>query len=119
MAVQEKFKFVTKPWGGYLCLEKSSTYWLKKLFVKKGEQLSLQSHKGRFELWVVLKGKASVQKGTSSSLLQKGDFIKINKKEKHRILGVTDTIILEVAFGRVNEEDIIRYEDKYDRIKKI
>jgi len=113
-------ELVKKPWGGYLVLEKySNAYWLKKLFIHKGEELSLQSHQNRSEIWIVLKGRIRVQKEDSFSILRKGEFIKINKKEKHRIYGITNAQVLEVAFGKVEEEDIIRYQDKYGRIKKI
>ncbi|MDP3004340.1 MAG: hypothetical protein Q8N43_02450 [Candidatus Azambacteria bacterium] len=110
-------KFVKKPWGGYLILERRSSYWLKNLLVNKGEQLSLQSHRNRYEIWVILHGKVRVQKGSVFSVLQKGEYLKINKKENHRIYGLTNARVLEVAFGQLKEGDIIRYEDKYGRIK--
>ncbi len=113
-------ELVKKPWGGYLVLEKySNAYWLKKLFIHKGEELSLQSHQNRSEIWIVLKGRIRVQKEDAFSILRKEEFIKINKKEKHRIYGITNAQVLEIAFGKVEEEDIIRYQDKYGRIKKI
>lgn len=111
------YKFVKTPWGGYLVLEKYPTYWLKKLFINKGEQLSLQSHRNRDEIWIVVEGKIRVQKGKNFFILEKGDCLKINKKEKHRIYGLRRTIVLEAAFGQPKEKDIIRYEDKYGRVK--
>jgi len=114
------YKLVKKPWGGYLVLEKClNNYWLKKLFIYKGEELSLQSHQNRSEIWIVLKGKIRVQQENISLILKKGEFVKINKKEKHRIYGITNAQVLEAAFGKVEEEDIVRYQDKYGRIKKI
>ncbi|MFH1990446.1 MAG: phosphomannose isomerase type II C-terminal cupin domain [Patescibacteria group bacterium] len=111
------YKFVKKPWGGYLILEKHLNHWLKKLFINKGEQLSLQSHKNRYEIWIVLRGKIRVQKDGAFSILQKGEYSKINKGEKHRVYGLTNAVVLEAAFGKLKEKDIIRYEDKYGRIK--
>jgi mannose-6-phosphate isomerase-like protein (cupin superfamily) len=112
---RKNHKIVKRPWGGYLILEKHPAYWIKKLFINKGEELSLQSHKGRYEIWVVLDGKVSAQKGNSKSVLNKGEFLKINKGEKHRISGLKKSCVLEVAFGELKEGDIIRYEDKYGR----
>jgi len=43
--------------------------------------------------------------------------VKINKGEKHRILGLEKSCVMEAAFGRPRERDIIRYKDKYGRIK--
>ncbi len=111
----KKERTVKKPWGSYVILEKHPGFWLKKLFINKGELLSLQSHGKRSEIWVVLKGKVAVQKGEKRFVLSVGEFLKIEAKEKHRIKGLSQACILEVAFGATKERDIIRYEDKYNR----
>lgn len=116
-AKSEKAEFVKKPWGGYSVLEKRPDYWLKKLFVDKGGELSLQSHKYRDEIWVVLRGRIEARKGDSRVIMNKGDFLRIKKREKHRILALADACVLEVALGKPRERDIVRYEDKYGRIK--
>lgn len=110
-------KAVKKPWGSYLVLEECPTYWLKKLFINKGEALSLQSHKRRYEIWIVLEGKILVQKGNERFILKKGGVVRIEKEEKHRISGLVKSCVLEAAFGKLNEEDIVRHEDKYGRAK--
>ena len=45
--------------------------------------------------------------------------LKIGKKIKHRIINKTKkkVKVLEIALGNFDEMDIIRYEDKYNRIK--
>ena len=108
-------KLVQKPWGGYLIIEKTSEYWIKKHFVKKGEQLSLQSHKKRSELFIVIKGRVTIQKGKNIHTLKEGDLIEIEKNEKHRMSGIVDSYVLEIAIGKPRERDITRYEDKYGR----
>ena len=115
--MKNKNKTILKPWGKYVILEKKQDYWIKKLFVRQGEKLSLQSHKNRFEIWIVLSGRIEVIKGNLPLLLKEGEFLKINKKEKHRITGLKDSWILEVAFGQMRENDIIRFKDDYGRIK--
>ena len=115
--MKNKNKTILRPWGKYIILEKKRDYWIKKLFVRQGEKLSLQSHKGRFEIWIVLSGRIEVIKGNSHLFLKEGEFVKINKKEKHRITGLKDSWILETAFGQVRENDIVRFEDDYGRIK--
>jgi len=114
-------KIILKPWGKEILLEKKRNYWIKKLFVRHGEKLSLQSHQERFEIWVVLSGKVEAIKGNSHFLLKAGDVFKVNKQEKHRIIGTRfiDSWILEIAFGRVRENDIVRFEDDYGRIKSV
>lgn len=107
---------VKRPWGGYQILEKTPEYWIKKLFINKGEQSSLQSHENRDEVWVVLKGSIRAQKSDSSIILNVGEFLKIRKGEKHRIYALTNACVLETAFGQPREKDIIRYEDEYGRV---
>ncbi|MDI6734426.1 MAG: phosphomannose isomerase type II C-terminal cupin domain [Patescibacteria group bacterium] len=115
--MKNKNKTILRPWGKYVILEKRGDYWIKKLFVRQGARTSLQCHKGRFEIWIMLSGKVEVIKGESRLLLKEGEFLKINKKEKHRIIGIglKDSWILEVAFGRAREHDIIRFKDDYGR----
>jgi len=73
---------VKKPWGEYQVLEKTPGYWLKKIFIKKGEQSSLQSHKNRDEVWVVLQGKVKAQKGDASFILNEGEVLRELIKKK-------------------------------------
>ena len=44
---------VSKPWGSYEVLHTGDNYAIKKIIVKPGGILSLQSHKFRSEHWVV------------------------------------------------------------------
>lgn len=112
-----KNKTILKPWGKYVILEKKPNFWIKKLFVRQGMRFSLQSHKGRDEIWVVISGEIDAVKGNSHFKIKEGEFLKINKNEKHRIAGIKDSWILEVALGQVRERDNIRYQDDYGRIK--
>ncbi|PIU58465.1 MAG: mannose-6-phosphate isomerase [Deltaproteobacteria bacterium CG07_land_8_20_14_0_80_38_7] len=111
-------KTIIKPWGKYIILEKKSNFWIKKLFVHRDARLSLQSHKNRSEFWIVLSGEIEVVKGRSNLKLRSGEFLEINKNEKHRITGLKDSLILEIALGKPRERDIIRFKDDYGRIKQ-
>ena len=112
-----KNKTILKPWGKYIILEKKSSFWIKKLFVRRGARLSLQSHKNRSEFWIVLSGEIEAVKGRSNLKLRPEEFLNIKKNEKHRITGLKDSWILEVALGQPREKDIIRFKDDYGRIK--
>ena len=83
-----------------------------------GEKISLQKHLKRSEHWVVVQGKARVTKGKNVINLLCNQSIFIDKKMIHRIENVTkrDLIIIEVQTGDyLEEDDIIRIEDKYKR----
>lgn len=107
---------VVRPWGRYIVLEKKAGYWIKKLFVRKGAMLSLQRHRDRREIWIVLSGRVRVTMGNARRTLGAGACVRIAKREKHRITGLQPSWILEVAFGRARERDILRLDDLYGRI---
>ena len=109
---------VSKPWGSYQVLEEGSKYSLKKIIVKPGGVLSLQSHKSRSEHWVVVQGIAEVTIDNKTQFLESNKNIFIPKESKHRLANKEkkELIVIEVWFGDVlDEEDIIRYEDIYNR----
>lgn len=108
-------KQIRRPWGWYEIITKKSGYWIKKISVLKGHQLSLQSHKWRSETWIVLLGQVTITKGDKKLVLSQGESIVIAKNELHRISAIKNSLILEIAFGRVLENDIIRFEDDYGR----
>ncbi len=108
-----------KPWGGFQDLAENSGQWhLKLLFVKKGQRLSLQQHKLRSELWIVLEGRAEAQKGKTLKRLAPKQFVFIEKGEVHRLKGLTDALVAEISFGKHQEADIKRLADDYGRLEE-
>jgi mannose-6-phosphate isomerase-like protein (cupin superfamily) len=118
---------VDKPWGYYKVLHKEPGYQIKEIMVKSGQRLSLQSHKHRDEHWVIIQGYASIVNGTDllGNLLsygkKAGEYIFIRRGKKHRVKNVQqeDLIFIEIQTGDyLEEDDIVRYEDDYDRLDK-
>ena len=108
----------TRPWGNYTILQKESNYLVKRIEVLANESLSLQSHNHRSEHWTVVSGTAQVQIGETVQILHADQSIEIPKGAKHRLTNTeqTNLIIIEVQLGdKLDENDITRYEDKYDR----
>ena len=109
---------VSKPWGSYEVLEKKSNYAIKRLIVKPGAILSLQSHLYRSEHWVVVEGVAEITIDNEVSALKLNKSVFIPQKTKHRIANKekSDLVIIEIWYGdTLDEEDIVRYEDVYNR----
>ena len=109
---------VEKPWGSFEILKSGQKYLVKKIYVKPGGILSLQSHKHRSEHWIVAKGNAEVTVNNTISNLTENDNIFIPKGAVHRMAnkGDDDLIIIEMWYGdRLDENDIKRYEDIYKR----
>jgi mannose-1-phosphate guanylyltransferase/mannose-6-phosphate isomerase len=84
--------------------------------LEAGHRLSLQSHSGRAELWIVLDPGAVVQIGETVHHPSPGDELWIPAGQKHRLSSEGAAVrVLEVAFGDWNQEDITRYDDDYGR----
>ncbi len=109
---------IQKPWGSYQILEIGKNHLIKNIFVKPGGKLSLQSHENRSEHWVVVEGIATITINTTVKTLNINESIFIPKGAKHRLENnkKEDLIIIEVQYGNIlREDDIIRYEDLYNR----
>ncbi len=107
-----------RPWGSFESILKETGFQVKKIIVKPGGQLSLQTHKYRSEHWVVVSGKAEVIKGNKKIALKMNESIYINKGELHSLKNneKDDLVIIEVQVGSyLEEDDIQRFEDKYGR----
>jgi len=109
---------VERPWGSYTVLEKGNGYKIKRIVVKPGARLSLQRHGRRSEHWVVVSGAARVTKGNETYLVQTNESTFIPLMTKHRLGNPADgpLQIIEVQSGDyVEEDDIERFDDDYDR----
>lgn len=108
---------VQRPWGSFKQYAHNLPCTVSLMRVEPGQRLSLQSHTGRAELWIVLDDGAVVQVGDDISVHKSGDEIWIPAKERHRLSCKEDAPIrvLEVAFGNWQQDDIVRYEDDYKR----
>jgi len=120
----EYHTIVYRPWGSYTELEKGERYRIKRITVKPGEALSLQLHYHRSEHWIVVKGTAKVvledERGELREyFVHENESIYVPKTRKHRIInpGKVPLEIIEVQVGEyVEEDDIVRFEDKYERV---
>lgn len=109
--------FVERPWGSFKQYAFNSDCTVSLMTVLPGQRLSLQSHNGRAELWIVLDEGAVVQVGETAREYKAGEEIWIPANEKHRLScgGEKPVRVLEVAFGNWQQDDIKRYADDYQR----
>ena len=111
---------VYRPWGRYSILEDTEDCKVKRLVVKPGQVLSLQKHEKRSEHWTVIRGEAKVRLGDKEFLLQANQSTYIPAGTLHRLEnpGLEDVHLIEVQTGSYfGEDDIVRYEDIYGRVK--
>lgn len=116
----ELHKKVYRPWGYYESLVIDDCFQVKRINIKPNSSLSLQMHQHRSEHWVVVRGTAQVTCGDKTFLITKNESTFIPKKVKHRLVNPTNERleIIEIQLGDyLGEDDIIRYEDSYDRMQ--
>ena len=107
-----------RPWGWFESLILSDSFQVKRIHVKPGAALSLQSHKYRSEHWIVVEGKAKVIIDDQVKLLEGGESVYVPLGAIHRMenIGNDPMVLVEVQIGSYfGEDDIIRYEDRYHR----
>jgi mannose-1-phosphate guanylyltransferase/mannose-6-phosphate isomerase len=109
--------FVERPWGSFKQFAFNEDCTVSLMTVLPGQRLSLQSHTGRAELWIVLDEGALVQVGDDIREYGAGAEIWIPANERHRLTCAGDkpVRVLEVAFGNWQQADITRYEDDFKR----
>jgi mannose-1-phosphate guanylyltransferase/mannose-6-phosphate isomerase len=111
---------VYRPWGWYDSIEVGVHFQVKRLHVNPGAKLSLQIHNKRAEHWVVVSGTATAINGEEILTLTEGDSTYIPIGSTHGLENKTNEQleIIEVQSGTyIGEDDIVRFEDMYGRIK--
>lgn len=117
--VVREHTFEDRPWGRYEVLREENTFKSKVIHVLPGQQLSYQSHDHREEHWIITQGKGEIILNDETIQIQRGSYIKIPLKAKHRIKNTGNEVIefIEVQLGSyLGEDDIIRYQDDYQRV---
>ena len=136
-----------RPWGGFLCINESQVQEFankffdginiqtlkiggklspKILIVKPNSKLSWQYHQRREEIWKVFKGRVGISRSHDNNQnpivkLDEGDQVKLEKGERHRLIGLDDYAVLAEIWQHTDpnnpsdENDIVRLDDDYGR----
>lgn len=111
------FEQVERPWGSFRRFTKNMPSTVKILEVNPNEILSLQSHNKRSEFWYVIEGNGFFEVNEKKIEVKENNEQYIPIGIKHRISSGENGIkVLEISFGDFDEEDEIKYEDKYGRV---
>lgn len=110
---------VYRPWGSFEGLTKGNRFQVKRIVVGPGEELSLQKHYHRAEHWIVVEGSAEIILGEKKIFLTENQSTYIPAGEIHKLKnpGKIPLVVIEVQSGAyLGEDDIVRIDDKYNRI---
>ncbi len=109
---------VYRPWGNYEKLTVGDRFKVKRIVVQPNSELSLQLHHHRAEHWVIVEGTAEVQIGETIQTCTENESVYIPVGSVHRLRnpGKIPLVVIEVQTGAyLEEDDIVRLEDKYNR----
>ena len=120
---------VEKPWGYELhWVPADAPYMGKIIHVNAGARLSLQMHDEKQESWLVMSGQAAVIWENEQGELVQTDLLpgqgySTKLGQKHRLIGVTDTDIVEVSTPELGttwrlEDDYARPDETPEQRKK-
>ena len=118
IAQAEIFPKDHRPWGWFESLSLGERFQVKRICVRPGAALSLQSHNHRSEHWIVVEGTAKVTIDDEVKLVSEGQSVYVPLGAVHRMEnpGKLPMLLIEVQIGSyLGEDDIIRYEDAYSR----
>jgi len=111
-------EIVKKPWGEYETHQCDEIDAVKLLSYNEGHRTSLQMHTKRDELLRIVSGVMKIQIEDVDIICDssvRGGWIFIPRNMKHRATALEFSKVLEVMIGEYDEDDIIRYEDDYNR----
>jgi len=112
-------KRIEKPWGYELVWAHSDRYCGKLLFVRAGEQLSLQFHNRKDETIYVHEGRIEIEISApgdripESEVVGPGSAFHIRPGMIHRWRALEDSVVLEASTPEL--DDVVRLEDRYGR----
>lgn len=111
---------IDKPWGRETWLVQNKDYVIKRIFMKKGHQCSLQYHNEKKETIFLVSGVMRYHYGNSEEELyncildKKGDSVIVNAKTVHCMEAIEDIEYIEISTPQVN--DLVRVKDNYGRV---
>lgn len=114
-------RMASPPWGRWEVLLDEPNYKVKRITVLSGKRLSYQKHFKRKEHWMVVEGKAVVTLDGKEICLKEGETVDIPQEAAHRIANREDKqmTFIEVQQGEYfGEDDIIRLDDDYGRVRE-
>lgn len=112
-------KKVKKPWGSYEVLLDTPKYKVKRITINPSQSLSYQYHGYRHEHWFCVEGWVKVIRDDKEIEMLTGESMNIRRGQSHRAINTTEDyecVFIEIQTGdKLDEDDIIRIEDKYGR----
>ncbi len=112
-AFENEVRCVEKPWGYEIVYGLTDRYCGKLLFIREGEQLSLQFHREKDEVVYVQEGRIELEVEGQTEVVDAGRAFRFAPNTVHRWRALENTTILEVSTPEL--DDVVRLDDRYGR----
>ena len=117
MRRNDRMERIEKPWGYEEYVETNDRYVVKRLFMRKGNQCSLQYHEKKRETVVVLEGRLTVLLDGKARRMTPFEAVTIPPGLRHRMIAEEgDCLYMEASTPEV--DDVVRLEDSYGRVDR-
>jgi choline kinase/quercetin dioxygenase-like cupin family protein len=111
-----KNKIIKKPWGFEFIATEFKSVSMLVLHIQKDQSTSMHCHRNKDTPILLAQGKMTVKTLDKTIEINVGDICMLNRDIFHSLESWSDdTIILEFEVMNPNREDLLRYEDKYQR----
>ncbi len=111
-----------RPWGKFYGWDAGKDWYLKTVYVAAGKRLSLQYHNYRSEMWTLVEGDATATIEANGKIVRiplvRGQVFSVPTRTTHRLESKKGGVIVEVALGHFDEDDIVRIRDDYGRARR-
>lgn len=104
-----------RPWGSFETITVAENFRVLRMKITPGGRLSTQSHRLRSEAWSVISGTLTVTKDAEIRTISAGKTIYAEPNERHMLenKGVDTVEFIEVQTGRIDNNDIERFDRAY------
>jgi len=110
---------ITKPWGYEFVCSEFKNISLLVLHIKNGEETSFHTHSEKDTPMILAQGKLTIKTVEDEYIVNIGEIIILNRQIFHKLCSYDDnTVVLEFEMINPNKNDLIRFQDKYNREKK-
>jgi len=97
-----------KVWGSREVLWEESHVLITLLHLKKDTYSSLHNHKSKSDKFIVVSGEVKIITELGETTLFSGDVLVIDPPLLHQFVVVTNSVMIEISYSKLDAEDICR-----------
>jgi len=99
---------IFKIWGERRRIIKNDLVEVDHLIIKKDGFCSVHSHKHKSNKFYIISGKCIIKSEYGEVVLNANEYFDVHPPLKHQFIALEDTIMVEVAYIKIDPEDINR-----------